>query len=336
MHAPKKRWPLVCGIVLLLLAGLWTLGWFGASMLAAGELDAWLAREAVAGRQWSCPDRAVGGYPFAIEVRCTRPTFRGEVAGHTADGVTEGLTAGIGLLHAGTVAVVLKGPLNLRADDDTFEAVLSWESLAVDLPVLGPPTGSLAAGRLAITVAAAGEGVFNMRAAKASGNARAQGADAPFAFAAQGVTFPTMDPIAGLAGPFEVSGEGTLVAAALLTAPTVAHFEAWRDVGGRLDLAALSVAAPPFSGTARGSLALDEAHRPAGRIEASVKGFEPIAKRLGIPEAGVQLGGLLANLLTRGKAPAAEKGVVPLPLVLADGRLAIGPFTTGISLAPLY
>ena len=42
----------------------------------ADGLDAWLADEAAAGRQWTCADRSVGGYPFRLEVSCRTLTFR--------------------------------------------------------------------------------------------------------------------------------------------------------------------------------------------------------------------------------------------------------------------
>ena len=51
---------------------------------------------------------------------------------------------------------------------------------------------------------------------------------------------------------------------------------------------------------------------------------------------GVQLGGLLATLLSGGKAPAPSSGRVAVAFTLADGRLSVGPFTTGVQLRPLY
>ena len=50
--------------VLLLLAVAWTIGWFYMRHRVTAGLDAWLASEARRGREWTCPDRAVGGYPF--------------------------------------------------------------------------------------------------------------------------------------------------------------------------------------------------------------------------------------------------------------------------------
>lgn len=83
-------------------------------------------------------------------------------------------------------------------------------------------------------------------------------------------------------------------------------------------------------------LGLDEAHRPAGHLDTSLAGFEPIARRFGLPLAGVQLGGLLSTLLGGHAAAPAPPGAVQLPLVLADGRLSVGPFKTPVRLDPLY
>lgn len=330
---------LVVGLAVL--AALWSLGWMAASSVAERRFAGWMAAEATAGRQWTCPGQTLDGYPFALRLHCDRPTFRGEIAGHTAVGGLEGLTAGVGLVRPGVLAVALRGPLNLRAEDDAFALELSWAALSLSVPgLLGTPAGGAVAGeRLAVSLSAPPQGDVNVRVARFEGEAGladTAGPDRRFAFKAQGVGFPTLDPIAGLEAPADTSGEGVLRGATLLSAPTVGRLEAWRAAGGRLDLAALTVTKGPFSGEAHGTLALDAAHRAAGALQTELAGFGPIAARFGIPVAGVQLGGLLSTLLAGGKAPPPGGDHVPLPFTLADGRLSVGPIATAVRLQPLY
>lgn len=326
---------------LAVLAALWSAGWVAASRFAVRRLESWIAAEAAGGRQWTCPGQTVEGYPFALRLRCERPTFRGEIAGHTAAGGIEGLTAGIGLGRPGVLAVTLRGPLNLRAEDDAFALELSWAALSLAVPGLfgTPAGGSAAAERMAVSLSAPPQGDVNLRVARFEGEAgpaETAGPDRRFTFTAEGVGFPTLDPLPGLEAPADAAGEGVLRDAMLLSAPTVGRLEAWRGAGGRLDLAALSVTKGPFAGKARGTLALDAAHRPAGALETELAGFGPIAARFGIPLAGVQLGGLLSTLLSGGKAPAPGGDRVSVRFTLADGRVSVGPIATGVRLQPLY
>jgi len=54
--------------LLLLVAIAWSAAWFVIRNRAGEALDGWLAAEAQAGRQWTCQDRTIGGYPFRIQV----------------------------------------------------------------------------------------------------------------------------------------------------------------------------------------------------------------------------------------------------------------------------
>ena len=67
----SSRFWLYAPIALLLLVAIaWSVAWFVIRDRAAEGLDACSRREARAGRQWTCKDRRIGGYPFRIEVSC--------------------------------------------------------------------------------------------------------------------------------------------------------------------------------------------------------------------------------------------------------------------------
>lgn len=340
-RAKRRRWPAVSAASLVVVAAAWSGLWLLASAQAGAGLDAWQRAEAQAGRTWTCPSRRIEGYPFAVHLRCARPTYHGEVAGRTADGMVEGLSAVVALDHPRTVVVDLQGPFNLRDENEEFDLVVSWATLRMSLEgVPDPPTrGGLAATRLAVTLMTRTAGELNLRAAGLSAQASAVPSapgDAAFTFAASAMVFPTLDALPGLDQPADAEGQGTLVHADQLSSPTVARLEDWRQSGGALHLAAVTVDKGAFHGSASGVLGLDEAHRPTGHLDTSVAGFEPIARRFGIPMAGVQIGGLLSSLLGGRAAPAAPAGAVQMPLTFADGRLSVGPFKTPVRLDPLY
>lgn len=332
--------------IVLAVAALWSGLWWLASARADAALDQWIGREAAQGRQWTCPARRVYGFPVALRVGCDKPTFHGEVTGRIATGSVEGLVAGVGLGAPRTVAVDLTGPLHLRADNDEFHLIASWGALhlaAGPLPLV-PRDGVLEASRLAVTLDVPSRIPFNLRASHLSGRvgpasgSGAEPGDAGFAFAASDVSLPTLDALAGDTNPLGSEGSGVLHRADLLSRPTVAQLEAWRTAGGRLDVGRFALTKDTFHGEASGALTLDDDHRVSGRLDTSLQGFEPLAKRFGIPVAGIRIGSLIGSLFGGPGAatPAAAPDAIHLPLVLADGHLAVGPVQMPVRLGPLY
>ncbi len=80
--------PLFSALILVL--G-WSVLWVVARQQALGAMDHWLAAESAHGRQWTCPDRAAGGFPFRILLACRDPSFAGKVDGVMAEGRLSGL-----------------------------------------------------------------------------------------------------------------------------------------------------------------------------------------------------------------------------------------------------
>ena len=75
--ARRSRFWLYAPIVLLgLVAVAWSVAWVQIRDRADDALDAWLAAERQAGREWACQDRTLGGYPFRVEVTCATLTLR--------------------------------------------------------------------------------------------------------------------------------------------------------------------------------------------------------------------------------------------------------------------
>jgi hypothetical protein len=66
----RRRWPLALIILLIVLGGLWAVAWHYGAGIAERTIDGWKAREAQAGRLYTCATQTIGGFPFGIEVRC--------------------------------------------------------------------------------------------------------------------------------------------------------------------------------------------------------------------------------------------------------------------------
>ncbi len=66
----RRRWPAVLIASVVVLAGLWAGAWYYGSGVLESTIEGWKAREAQAGRAYTCATQTIGGFPFGIELRC--------------------------------------------------------------------------------------------------------------------------------------------------------------------------------------------------------------------------------------------------------------------------
>src|SRR5688572_15333038 len=70
----RRLWLFVPLALLIALAVIWTGLWCYAVSRAETALAGWRAREAKSGRTYECGSESISGFPFRIEVRCTKPS----------------------------------------------------------------------------------------------------------------------------------------------------------------------------------------------------------------------------------------------------------------------
>jgi hypothetical protein len=66
----RRRWPALLIVLLVVVAGLGGGAWYYGLGVLERTIDGWKAREAQAGRVYSCEKQTIGGFPFGIELRC--------------------------------------------------------------------------------------------------------------------------------------------------------------------------------------------------------------------------------------------------------------------------
>lgn len=348
--ARRSRFWLFAPFVLLgVIAVGWSAAWFFIRQRTNAGVDDWLAREAAVGRQWTCTDRSVGGYPFRIEVSCGALSLR---RGETS--------ASFGSLR--TIAQVYRprhviaevgGPL--RVSDGTGAAVESeWRLLQAS--VQGVPDSFQRASLVVeepkvrltgLTPAAFDAGARHLEAHVRPDPARFNTEGAyDVALSADKAAIPAVNAFMGGDEPADISLDTTVTQARGATGRLMDDIERWREAGGVVQVERLAVAKGERHLQAKGTLRLDDQRRPAGQIEVAAAGLEDLIATLvgGARGAGVgmvigALSGQPAKPRTPQSAPPGDQPkLAPFPpLRLDNGRVYLGPFAVpGVRLSPLY
>lgn len=337
-----RRSVLVLLALLIVLGGAWTGLWVYGSREAGRQLDAWIAAEAAQGRDWTCPDRQTGGYPFALRITCRGPTFAGRALGARVEASLAALEGGTSLLHPTRVALKLTPPFVYRSADRAVDVRGQWSALQVDLDGLPAVSRIVLEGTDLVVAGSFGPaGRQSWPAARLAATlVPPPGPSDPLAFdlAVFGIDVPAIDELIGDSTPADVAFRGTIDHTDIGEARTPEEaMERWRVAGGRLRLAAASITRGSSVASASGLLALDPAHRATGHLDAELYGLEPILQRYGLDPKLVAAGGLLSHLLGAGGAkPPTRPGAIALPVNLRDGFLSVGPLRTSVALLPLY
>ncbi len=353
---PKRSgrfWLYAPFVMLALVALAWTAAWFVIRDRTARGLDDALAREAAAGRTWTCRDRAIGGYPFRIEVSCAELAFaRGPVQASVGRVLSVAqvynprhvITEVAGPLRGSDGASSLEGAWRLLQTSVHLGADgLGRASLALDGPsfrgrVAGPAGAPL-------DVQAGGERLeAHLRPDPA--RAAAEGAF-DVALRADKAVIPALDTLLGGPEPADLLADGVVTRVpAFAAASGPEGLERWRTAGGRVEVDRLHVAKGVRRLELKGQVGLDDLHRPAARLDVQAAGLEGLVASLTGGRAPGAADALLGLLTGGGRArpeaapgqKAGEPSLRPLPpLTLENGRVLLGPFPVpGVRLNPVY
>lgn len=335
----SRFWLYAPFVLLVLLVAAWTGAWFYIRDRVSEGLDARLAAEARAGRQWTCADRRIAGFPFRIEVSCESLSLRrGDVNGS------------VGRVHSVAqvyqprfVITEIDGPLNVT--DGRVAVQGTWRLL--ETSVRAAP-GSLQRASLVMeapsfTVTRAEADPVTLSGDRVEAHLRPNPSRAPeraldLALEARQARLPVLDPLLGGPEPLNLGVDLTATQAeGVRGRPVLDEVERWRQAGGQLDVLRFSVEKGPRRLEARGTVRLDELHRAVGEFTLSAAGLDQVVAAL----TGNRVGGNLLGALLGGKPPAepgGAPGLKPLPPIRLDGgRVSLGPFVVpSVRLVPLY
>src|SRR5215211_3467240 len=324
--APRRSrfWLFAPPALLALLVAALAAAWFVIRARTGDALDAFVANESTAGRRWDCPERAISGFPFRIEVSCARLGIEGP-EGALAAGRLRTATQ---IYQPRHTIFELDGPF--RAASGGVVAEGSWDALrgSVHTAPNGLERVSLVLGvpKLRVTGLPAGEAMLSARSVEVHVRPDPAGADA---------AVPPLDQLLGGPEPIDADLQIRVTQARAGLRPSRSEIERWREAGGRIGLTSLTTAKGARRLEAKGELGLDELRRPMGRLEVAAAGLgDLLATLMGgrLPTApGAVLGGLLGPRLQQGLGGGSAKDpgkLTPLPAIrIENGRIYVGSLT---------
>lgn len=319
-------------IGLALLCLVWTGIWFFSAHRAETIAEAFIAREGERGREWVCPNRSIGGYPFRIVISCNEPRLvMVEPNGLRREGRLGSLSLHARILSPGHFIALLGAPFVAR-EGEAGMIEIGWSSARASIragaesiteasvEIVGPTLAAGTPQRLDIRALAKS---VDMHMRRSPGSV--PGTD--LVALVQDMTFAPLDHLAGTKDPVRMEFQAT--APGLLPDPRVKFqdvLEAWRLGGNKARVIVLKASKGPAVIDLAGEIGLDEARRPQGNLQGRARGLDGLLGSL-TRRGGVDMGGLLGRL-------SGGQGM-PIALSLDRGRMRFGPFTIA-ELDPLY
>lgn len=319
------------GALCLLVAG-WCAFWFFTAEAANRVIDGALIRESSRGRDWTCPNRQLGGFPFRIEIRCDAP----RVALKRGDGRVEQASLGAISLHARILSprhfiALATPPFRLR-EDTPEPLIVGWDSARMSFEA---GQASLTEASVEVTNPILSTGAPDKLEQRAKAKSftlhirQSAGDIAGTDMITRIVDFsaPALDLVSAGTEPMQVEFQTSAPGLTLAADTDIrTRLETWRLAQGKARILVAKVTKGAFALDLTGELGLDGMKRLEGNLQGRARGFDAIMGRL-TRQGGLDMGNLLGKL-------SGGQGV-PVVLTFENGKLRYGPFPL-MNLTPVY
>lgn len=347
--APRRRktWIIAAPLALLvLLACAWTALWFYAARRAQTEIDAWILREAEVGRQWSCGERSLAGFPFRFELVCRAPTL--STKGGDPLRITAASAHAVAQIwNPNHIVAEFASPAKVEDLSRGVTYAATWSLL--QMSDVGDSTGkpqrlSVVADQVRLEVAAPGgvsiqayvaqHAELHMRRTPGGSGGR-DGMD--FALSLIGGESAALA-ATGTSGPVDMTLQGHVSAADDMRAMSVPdRLRAWTQAGGVFRLDTLQITTPKSALELSGTVSIDSEGRLNGPVKVGFSGVDDSLKALA--RAGLvpaEVAPIVGALMLTGKPGdvAGRKGST-FSLTLRQGALQLGRYPVGV-IPPLF
>jgi hypothetical protein len=366
----RRRWPIVLIAVLIAVAGLWSGAWYYGSGVAERTIAGWKAREAQAGRLYTCATQTIGGFPFGIEIRCTAAG-----AEFRSSRPPVALTSGDMVISAHVweptvLATQFSGPLTIAEPGQQPSIEARWrhaQSQVRGLPT-SPESVAIEVSQFSVVRPSGGDNLFGAKSVDLNGRLISGTVQnnpvIEVVLKLAAAAAPSWHPAAAV----PVDADITAVLRGLKDFSPKSWRTRFRELqatGGRIEITRARVRQRDTIAVASGSLGLSPGGRLDGSLNLTVANLDQLLPTLGLdqmlspeqasPEVNKAFGKLdkiipgLGAMARQNAVPMISAGVnfmgqatelegrraVMLPLRFDDGMVSLGPFKIG-AVPPLF
>jgi hypothetical protein len=359
----RRRWPAILIILLVVLAGFWAGAWYYGAGVAEHTIEGWKAREAQAGRVYTCATQTIGGFPFGIEMHCADAGAELKSNNPPLALKAKDMLVSAHVWQPTVLTTEFVGPLTIAEPGQAVKISANWQHAQTQvhgLPV-SPESVSINLDRLVVD-RAGGEKLFkadrlDLNGRLVSGTVQ----DNP--------VIELVLKLAAAAAPSWHPAAATPVDADIMAVlrglkdfspkPWPQRFRELQAAGGRIEIRSARVQQRDTIAVANGMLSLSPAGRLDGQLRLTVANLDKFLPTLGLdqmlsqeqasPQLNSAFGALdrimpgLGNVARKNAGPAIVAGVnlmgqptelegkraVMLPLRFDDGMVSLGPLKLG-------
>ncbi len=275
--------------ILAALAVGWCGLWYYAASVAGRTLAGWVAREAAAGRVYSCGSEGISGFPFSIQVHCIEAAAADNSNQPPFTAAAKEITFTAQVYHPTVLVGDVTGPLTIAPPSQPPSLVATWSLARLTVSGLPPDPDALSItlerpqlnhgdGANAATLFAADAAGFQARTISGTAdNHPVIEADLHFASA----TAPTLHPL--LAAPLQGDIEVVLTGFKDLSPKSfAARFREMQADGGSVEIKSFRIARADAIVVGAGRLTVNQSGRLDGVVQVAIYGLENIVPQLGL------------------------------------------------------
>jgi hypothetical protein len=346
------------------LIGGWSWLWHYTTVRAEAAIAGWRAREAKAGRLYTCGSQSIGGYPFRIEVNCNKASALFRSNQPPVEITTSGMLIAAQIYQPDLLISEFHGPLTIAEPGHAPSTIINWKLFqsSVRGTPAAPERVSLVFDKPMVDRVAGGveQKLLQARHIEIHGRiAEGSAANRPvieIALRLDQLSAPGLHPAA--AQPVDADITAVLRGLNDFSAkPWPQRFREMQAAGGRIDISQARLQQGEIIAIGGGSLSLNADGRLEGELRVTIAGLEPFLTAIGAQQM-VQtsptmdrLSGALDRLapglgdVARQQATSSNlslginmlgeqttlegKRAVTLPLRFDDGVVLLGPIRIG-------
>jgi hypothetical protein len=328
-------------VLVLLLAGGWIALWKYTSQATLAAIEGWRAREARAGRIYTCGSEQVGGFPFRIEVLCDRAGAVLKTAQPPVELKTANIHVAAQVYQPKLLISEFTGPLTIAEPGQPPAYVVDW-ALAQS-SVRGTPQApervSIVTDRLIVNRTNPNETLMRADHLELHGRlAEGSVANRPVIEVAVRTT-KLQAPAVGSMAAAPIDADIDAVMRGLndfSPKPWPARFREIQQAGGRIEIRQARVQQGDTIAVGSGTLSINADGRLEGQINMLVAGLEAFINK--VAAANSQRLGFTVTLglgLLGGNKQIEGRPAIAIPLRISDGTMMLGPIKIG-EVPPLF